>query len=74
MADYRERFDQEDRFNELVGLLTCVEELLSGQEHGGMVRAEPLTYYVRMLVRYVHEAVPNGAPKHGRPVNDLDSG
>ena len=73
MLDHRANFDQEDRFNELVGLLECVEDLLSGQEHGAQVKAEPLVYYLRLVIRQVHEAVPNGQPKHRRAINDVDA-
>lgn len=64
--------DQEDRANAAIGAMEALEDLISGQEIGNVIKPEPFYYLVQCVFNVCREAIPDGRPCR-RPVNDIDA-
>lgn len=65
--------DQEDKANEALGALHGLYDLMSSMPCGETVKAESITYLVKLCIYSVQQAVPDGCTRHPRAVNDVDT-
>lgn len=65
--------DQEDKANEALGALHGLYDLMTDVEYGATVKVESIVYLLKLCIRACEHAIPNGWPKHGRAVNDVDA-
>jgi hypothetical protein len=66
--------DQEDMANDALGALIGLYDLMTDLEYGATVKAESVTHLLKLCIVQAQRAIPDGAPKHPRAVNDLDTG
>lgn len=62
--------DQEDKANEALGALYGLHDLLADVAADAPVRAESITYLIRLCIRSCEHAIPNGHPSSWRASND----